>query len=129
MTDPLSSSHSGAADGTGSVRQIARGEAQQLALPAHIALPEVALPFWRSILAERAPAEWTGHSLEVAALLAVSMAQLEEQQRLTRDEGWVLRGGFGTARLNPRNRAVRAAFGQMMRLRRSLCLSGPASAS
>lgn len=99
-----------------------------LAPPPHITLRDDDWPFWRSILNELAGADWTSHQLEIAALLARNMAQLEQEQRLARSEGFVVGRANGDFAQNPRNRVVAALVGQVLAIRRSLALTGGAKA-
>ena len=49
-----------------------------------------------SIVAEAGVSEWTAHTVELAALLARTMASLEEEQRLLRAEGSVTKSSSGS---------------------------------
>jgi len=79
-------------------------------------------PYWHSVVAEFARAEWTEHQLELAAMLARTMANLEQEQRTLRAEGFIAVRENGTTVENPRARAVKALTGDILSLRRSLAL-------
>lgn len=95
----------------------------ELAPPAHVPLTDADWPYWHSITDEFARADWTPHMLEIAALLARSMAQLEVEQRTLRAEGFLTprKQGLGP---NPRGRTVSTLTGQVLAYRRSLALTG-----
>lgn len=86
------------------------------------------MPFWHNIISERAQADWTHHSCEVAALLARTMHSLEAEQRAQRSEGSVIIKASGNTGPNPRNRVVATLLGQVLAMRRSLALTGRAKA-
>lgn len=102
--------------------RIFAGAGRELAPPAHMRLDDIDWPFWYSVIAEFAKAEWTQHNLELAAILARAMASLEAEQRVLRAEGFVLTLDSGAAAANPRSRVVQALMGQILALRRSLAL-------
>jgi phage terminase small subunit len=90
--------------------------------PGHIILDECDWPFWRNVVAEFAKAEWTDHQLELAAMLARTMADLAREQVSLRKEGFISVRGNGTSVENPRARAVKSLTGDILSLRRSLAL-------
>jgi GAF domain-containing protein len=79
------------------------------------------LRFFEGIIAEFARAEWTAHQLELAALLARTMADLVNEQHLLRQEGSVLDGPRGAV-VNPRKLVVGLHTSSILGLRRSLSL-------
>jgi hypothetical protein len=90
--------------------------------PAHITMDECDWPFWRNVVAEFAKAEWTDHQLELAAMLARTMADLAREQKTLRIEGFISVRENGTSVENPRARAVKSLTGDILSLRRSLAL-------
>jgi phage terminase small subunit len=90
--------------------------------PAHITLDECDQPFWKNVVAEFARAEWTDHQLELAAMLARTMADLAREQVTLRTEGFISVRENGTSVENPRARAVKSLTGDILSLRRSLAL-------
>ena len=54
--------------------RIMQGANREIAPPGHVRLQDEDWPFWHSVLAEFARAEWTDHQLELAAFLARDMA-------------------------------------------------------
>jgi phage terminase small subunit len=90
--------------------------------PSHMVLDECDLPFWRNVVAEFARAEWTDHQLELAAMLARTMADLAGEQKTLRTEGYISVRENGTSVENPRARAVKSLTGDILSLRRSLAL-------
>ena len=101
--------------------------AKPIIVPAHVTLSERDMPFWQSVIAEFARSEWTDHSLELAAMLARTMSDLEEEQRLFRQEGSVAYSEKGTPVINPRKMAIQMHAGTILSFRRSLSLHARAS--
>jgi hypothetical protein len=96
--------------------------------PSNVPLTDAELPFFANVLDEFARDEWTAHSLECAAFLARTMAALEEQQRLLRQEGYIAKRENGTTVENPRARAAKSLTGDILAHRRSLSLHARAKA-
>lgn len=90
--------------------------------PAHIQMEETDLPFFNNVIAEFAKADWSQHQLELAALLARSMADLEREQRLMRKEGTVVTTDKGVVKTNPRQAIVQNASATVMQIRKTLSL-------
>jgi len=107
---------------TGEAVRIFAGASRELPPPAHVSLDDCDWPYWHSVLSEFAKADWTDHRLELAAMLARTMAALEAEQRALRAEGFVMATSGGTMAANPRGRVVAALTGQILALRRSLAL-------
>ena len=114
-----------------------QGAAREIAPPSHVPLEDCDWPFWESVVAEFARADWTEHQLELAAMLSRSMADLEKNQRLLRTEGdivekQILDGKGEVKRVllieNNRNRIISMRMNQVLSLRRSLALTGRAKA-
>jgi hypothetical protein len=115
--------------------RIVQGASREVAPPSHVPLQDMDWPFWESVVAEFARADWTEHQLELAAMLSRTMADLEENQRLLRTEGIIcvreVLNDDGTVRKvitweNSRARAVQTMMGQVLSLRRSLALHAKA---
>lgn len=102
--------------------RIMQGVTQELSPPSHVPMEAMDWPFWHNVVAEFARAEWTEHQLELAAMLARTMANLEEQQRLLRDEGFTSKSERGTPVANPRATIVKGLTGDILSMRRSLAL-------
>ena len=95
--------------------------------PAHVPLSAKDRPHWSNIVAERPSEQWTEHQLDMAAILARTMADLEQQQRLCSAEGTIIVGARGGKRANPRNRCVNHLLRQAVHIRTSLGLSARTS--
>lgn len=102
--------------------RIMAGSRRELTPPSHVPLDDMDWPYWHNVVAEFARAEWTEHQLELAAMLARTMANLELEQRTLRAEGYVSQSLKGTPVVNPRSLAVKAMTGDILSLRRSLAL-------
>jgi hypothetical protein len=115
--------------------RIMQGAAREIAPPAHVPLEDVDWPFWESVVAEFARADWTEHQLELAAMLARTMANLEREQRILRQEGGSIvretKNKDGEvikiiSCVNSRARAVQEFAQQVLGFRRSLALHAKA---
>lgn len=90
--------------------------------PSNVPLEDGDLPFFASVIAEFARSEWTAHQLELAALLARTMADIEREQRMLRAEGSVVVTEKGTPVVNPRKSVVQMHSSAILSMRRSLSL-------
>jgi hypothetical protein len=90
--------------------------------PSSVPLEKCDLPFFASVIAEFARSEWTAHQLELAAMLARTMADLNREQQLLREEGSTLITLKGTPVVNPRKAVVQMHAGSILSFRRSLSL-------
>lgn len=106
---------------TAAVRVMA-GAVLEIAPPSHVPLEDCDWPFWHSVIAEFARSEWSEHQLELAAMLARDMANLERNQRQLRTEGEVTVTERGTPVVNPRKAVVQATQAGILSMRRSLSL-------
>lgn len=93
-----------------------------ITLPPHIDLDKEDMVFFNNVIAEFAKAEWTDHQLEIAAMLARVMADLDREQRALRKEGYIAVRENGTTVENPRSRVTKSLTGDILSLRRSLSL-------
>ncbi len=96
--------------------------------PENVPLEDVDLPFFKNVISEYARSEWTQHQLEIAALLARTMADLTREQKLLRDEGGVARSEKGLPIANPRKSIVQMHAASILSFRRSLSLHARAQA-
>ena len=102
--------------------EVMKGALREIAPPSHVPLDAADWPFWETVVDEFARSEWTEHQLELAAMLARTMANLETEQRTLRAEGFIAVRENGTSVENPRGRVVQNLAGQVLSLRRSLSL-------
>lgn len=96
--------------------------AQSVTPPSNVPLSEKDIPFFASVIDEFARFEWSPHQLELAAMLARKMSDMEEQQTMLRSEGYVVSTEKGTPISNPRIQTVRMLDTSIMATRRSLSL-------
>tara|TARA_R110002020_G_scaffold53905_8_gene150475 strand:+ start:11250 stop:11714 length:465 start_codon:yes stop_codon:yes gene_type:complete len=96
--------------------------------PANVPLDAEDLPFFNNVISEYARSEWSAHQLELAAMLARTMADLTREQKLLRDEGGVAYSEKGTPVANPRKSIVQMHAGSILSFRRSLSLHARAQA-
>jgi len=109
-------------DTTAGAVAAAQAAQAQISPPSNVPLDESDLPFFASVLAEFARSEWTAHQLELAAMLARTMADLEKDQRLMRTEGAVMKSDKGTPVVNPRKTVIQMNASIILSYRRSLSL-------
>jgi hypothetical protein len=96
--------------------------------PGHIHFEDEDWPYWWNVVEEAARSEWTDHQLELAALLARAMCDLEREQRELRKEGAVVRGAMGQPAVNPRKQVVAMHAAAILSIRRSLGIHSRAKA-
>jgi len=95
---------------------------QQITPPSNVPLMKEDLPFFANVIEEFARSEWTAHQLEVAAMLARTMADLNREQQELRKEGYISVRANGTTVENPRLRVQKSLSGDVLAMRRSLSL-------
>lgn len=95
---------------------------REIVPPSNVPLEPGDLPFFASVIAEFARSEWSAHQLELAAMLARTMADLCREQRSLRDEGSVVTTDKGTPVVNPRKAVVQMHASTILSFRRSLAL-------
>ena len=83
-------------------------------------------PFFRNVITEFARSEWSAHQLELAAMLARTMADLVREQSLLRTEGGIAYSYRGTPVANPRKSIVQMHASSILSFRRSLSLQARA---
>ncbi|WP_435655015.1 terminase small subunit [Brucella pituitosa] len=109
------------------VRVMAKAAAS-IERPSNIPLSDEDIPFFENVIAEYARSEWSAHQLELAALLARTMADLTREQGLLRDEGGIAYSDKGTPVANPRKSIVQMHASSILSFRRSLSLHARAQA-
>ena len=102
--------------------RVASGAGRSIDPPSNVPLDASDLPFFASVIAEFARSDWTAHQLELAAMLARTMADLEREQRDLRVEGSVMASERGTPVVNPRKAVVQMHASSILSFRRSLSL-------
>lgn len=95
--------------------------------PDNVPLDNEDTPFFRNVIAEYARSEWSAHQLELAAMLARTMADLVREQRLLREEGGVAYSEKGMPLANPRKSIVQMHAASILSFRRSLSLHARAT--
>lgn len=117
-------------DSLANLHRIFAGANIEIAPPAHVPLADNDFPYFHSIVSEYAKADWalSPHALDMAAILARTMANLEEQQRLLIVEGPLTVRANGSVGPNVRNRIVNQLHSQVLAFRRSLGLTARAKA-
>jgi hypothetical protein len=102
--------------------RIASAASEEITFPENVPLEEGDVPFFKNVIAEYARAEWSAHQLEIAAMLARTMADLVREQDLLRSEGAVAYSEKGTPLANPRKSIVQMHASSILSFRRSLAL-------
>lgn len=110
------------ADAAAAQVKVMAAAARPIDPPSNVPLSDADLPFFASVLAEFARSEWTAHQLELAAMLARTMCDLNAEQQQMRVEGSVLFTDKGTPVINPRKTAIQMHYSNIHSARRSLAL-------
>lgn len=109
-------------DSAASMTKILKAAGIELEPPPHVVMEEKDLPFFTSVIGEFALFEWTPHQLELAAMLARTMADFEYEQRKLREEGSVSKTEKGTPVANPRKTIVQMHSSTILSMRKSLSI-------
>lgn len=115
-------------DSAGEAVRVMGAAASAISPPKNVPLDDEDRPFFESVIAEYARSEWSAHQLELAALLARTMADLTREQQLLRTEGGVSHSEKGTPVANPRKSIVQMHASSILSFRRSLSLHARAQA-
>jgi len=100
--------------------EVMQAAIKDLQPPEHIPLSKLDLPFWRSVTSEKPKAEWTDHDLEIAALLAMSLRKMGQQEVQVDIEGPVIKTAGGNMAQNPRCRVVADLHARVIKYRQTL---------
>jgi hypothetical protein len=95
---------------------------KQIHPPSTVPLDEADMPFFANVIEEFARSEWTSHQLELAAMLARTMADLNREQLALREEGTIMHTDKGTPVVNPRKTVIQMHASTILSYRRSLGL-------
>jgi len=109
-------------DSTSEQVKVMAASAKGIGPPSNVPLSKKDMPFFVNVLDQFARSDWTAHDLEVAAMLARSMCDLNEEQQILRTEGYITARQNGTTVENPRLRVVKSLSGDLLSFRRSLSL-------
>jgi hypothetical protein len=109
-------------DSTTAQVEVMAAAANQIHAPGSVPLEECDMVFFANVIDEFARSEWTAHQLELAAMLARTMADLEREQRALRSEGSVVATEKGTPVVNPRKTVIQMHASTILSYRRSLSL-------
>jgi len=102
--------------------RIASAASEDIQFPENVPLDDGDVPFFKNVIAEYARADWSAHQLEIAAMLARTMADLVREQDLLRTEGSVAYSEKGTPVVSPRKSLVQMHAATILSFRRSLAL-------
>ena len=83
--------------------------------PAHVDVPDEAMPHWFAIVTAKSPDSWTPHDLAMAAELARTFADLERLRREIHAEGDVVKG-----KVNPKHKLSDTLSARAIKLTRLL---------
>ena len=95
---------------------------RNIVAPPSVPLEEKDMVFFKNVIDEFSRSEWTAHQLELAAMLARTMADLVDEQIAFRTEGSICFTDKGTPVINPRKTAIQMHASTIMSMRRSLSL-------
>lgn len=88
--------------------------------PSQCKLKKEHLPFWRSIVKNRAPDSWNDADLEIAANLARCKYDIERVQAQLWEEGDIVRNDRGTPIVNPKHTLLQTLSARSTNLSRFL---------
>ena len=100
--------------------QIMAKSAVPITVPSNVTLSETDIPFYHNVIGEFARSQWTENALEIAAMMARTMHDLDAEQQELREEGYIAVRENGTTAENPRTRIVKKLTFDLLFLRRSL---------
>ena len=87
--------------------QIMAKSAVPITVPSNVTLSETDIPFYHNVFGEFARSQWTENALEIAAMMARTMHDLDAEQQELREEGYIAVRENGTTAENPRTRIVK----------------------
>lgn len=114
------------ADGAAAQVRVMVAASKPIHPPQTVPLDKCDLPFFANVIDEFARSEWTAHQLEIAAMLARTMADMCREQVALRAEGSVMATERGTPVVNPRKTVVQMHASTIMSMRRTLSLNARA---
>ena len=100
--------------------QIMAKSAVPITVPSNVTLSETDIPFYHNVIGEFARSQWTENALEIAAMMARTLHDLDAEQQELREEGYIAVRENGTTAENPRTRIVKKLTFDLLFLRRSL---------
>ena len=100
--------------------QIMAKSAVPITVPSNVTLSETDIPFYHNVIGEFARSQWTENALEIAAMMARTLHDLDAEQQELREEGYIAVRENGTTAENPRTRIVNKLTFDLLFLRRSL---------
>lgn len=109
-------------DGKAAAVKVMAAAANDIRPPENVPLTDTDMPFFRNVIEEFARSDWTAHQLEIAAMIARTMNDINREQQELRIEGYISVRQNGTTVENPRQRVVKSLTGDLLSLRRSLSL-------
>ena len=90
------------------------------AVPITVTLSETDIPFYHNVIGEFARSQWTENALEIAAMMARTMHDLDAEQQALREEGYIAVRENGATVENPRTRTFKNLTFDLLSLRRAL---------
>lgn len=109
-------------DSTSEQVRVMAAASKQIHPPSTVPLEDVDMPFFVNVIEEFARSEWSAHQLELAAMLARTMSDLNREQIALREEGTIMHTDKGTPVVNPRKTVIQMHASTILSYRRSLGL-------
>lgn len=107
-------------DGKAAAVKVMAAAANDIHPPSIVPLTETDMPFFANVIEEFARSDWTAHQLEIAAMIARTMNDINREQQELRIEGYITIRQNGTTVENPRQCVVKSLTGDLLSPRRSL---------
>lgn len=96
--------------------------------PEHMEIDEKTMVYFDELISEKPKSEWTAHQITLAAMLARMMFEIDENQKLLKKEGTLVKVA-GKIKENPRRKLITEYVDKITSLRRSLGIYAMASGS
>ena len=109
-------------DGQAAAVKVMAAATQSIQPPSNVPLDQTDMPFFVNVIEGFARSEWSVPQLEIAAMIARTMNDINREHQELRKEGYISVRQNGTTVENPRQRVVKSLTGDLLSLRRSLSL-------
>jgi len=115
-------------DGQAAAVKVMAAATQSIQPPSNVPLDQTDMPFFVNVIEGFARSEWSVHQLEIAAMIARTMNDINREHQELRKEGYISVRQNGTTVENRRQRVVKSLTGDLLSLRRSSSLHALARA-
>lgn len=110
------------ADSASEQARYAKGAFRNVEPPKHFKLSNLEREFFDGVVDEIAKADWTRHKIDLACMIAKTMAAIVDAQKELDTTGMTIRGANGTLVMSPHIGTITKLSGIVAQLRRTLGL-------